>query len=161
MQAFDKSAGPQPSKPGITYTIVSDYGGTIALGNGSLNMPLIHFLLDAAENGHTVYIATHGRVDPLEDSLEMACIKTKRKLPDNIKCVHKFDISKLDVDIAFDNEDFLYLKDGGASISNVKVDIWGNPSVPYEKLRRMTGTQDSPYAAITGTGLESPSPKNT
>lgn len=155
---FNKEANPKTPQPAIQYTIVSDYGGTIALGNGKPNLPLVHFLLDAAEKGHEVIIATHGHVEPLRDSLEIACIRTKRSLPENIKYVHKFDIGKLDVDIAFDNEEFSHLKDGAASISNVMIDIYGSPSVPYDKLRRMTGTQDSPYAAIIDNGLKPKAP---
>jgi len=147
MTDFNKNANPQASPPAILHTITSDVGGTLSFGK-VVNIPLIHYLLDAAERGHEVYIVTMGNTGPAKDIFELCCAMANRDQPPSIKILSKFDLKDIanDVTIAFDDQEIDYLGKAESLIHAVSIGATGTPSVSYEALRRMTGTTNSPYA---------------
>jgi hypothetical protein len=122
---------------GTRYVFCSDINGTIELG-GRPTVDLLNLLLDAAEDGHEVFFATHGLEQNNLRKLQGFCHEIGRSLPDDVPVLSKFDVPVLYsgrvIDVAFDNEDFNYLPNRTAGLQ-VTVSAYSGPDLPYDYIR--------------------------
>lgn len=145
--AWEKSAAPaQPAQTpkktpacGLAYTIVSDIQGTIYSldAHCTPNQELIKLLFDAANDGHNVILATNGYLESAEATLQAVCADLNLEIPKSLLLKSKFDIGDEYADIVFDNERVDYLKHLDDVTHMVKIDIFGEPSVPFAQIRSL------------------------
>lgn len=119
------------------YTITSDIGGTIETAELNFNLDLVNFLCDAAEDSNIVILVTGGSLDLGWNIFKAACAEAGRAIPETITIQNKSDFANMEADIAFDDENFDYLKNQCARLYSVTINLFGDPDIPFEEIRKI------------------------